>query len=644
MSAAEKRAASVLGVGDAGDVVLPEDAVTQGFGILARRRSGKSNTLGVMEETFSERGDPWVCLDPVSAHWGIRYLDAGGRPGKASGYEVLVVGGKFGDVPLDEKAGAPLAQILVETGISCVIDLGEEKTGPMQRFAAEFAGELLRLNETPRHVFLEEAHVFVPQQLEYDDQKLVKGALSRLIRNGGGKGIGFTLCSQRPAAVAKDVLEQIDNLVVLRMNGPRDLKAVSDWFEHNVADKTQLAAIVSTLPGFKPGEAWLLSPDWLQAMTRIRVRERRTYHAGRTPKRGEKPVSVKRVELGKVIESYRASAARRQIAVAAERDLRVEVVELRKKLAASERVRAGGAAPAAAAAKCTHAGDIVRLERKIDAQERELAGAEKSQAELEAVVAVAVGALDDFGSKMAAVAKDLRSRRMRRVNLTPGGAASGAPTREGGAAAQFEPQARPLEGHALTRRVGPPPAPRPNPMLQALRDSTNGSAPADVDIDGGQRKLLEALRSFEPLGVRELHRATLAVSAGVSPRSGRFDKNVSVLRRGGLVEIPRAGSVALTADGRALTAEPSDVPTLEALHARWLEAVDGGQAKLLRVLIGVYPLDLDREQLALDAGVSPDSGRFDKNISQLRRLGVLELPSSGRVRATSLLFPEELVL
>jgi hypothetical protein len=83
MSAAEKRAGSVLGVGDGGDVVLPEDAVTQGFGILARRRSGKSNTLGVMEETFSERGDPWVCLDPVSAHWGIRYLDAGGRPGKA---------------------------------------------------------------------------------------------------------------------------------------------------------------------------------------------------------------------------------------------------------------------------------------------------------------------------------------------------------------------------------------------------------------------------------------------------------------------------------------------------------------------------------------------------------------------------------
>jgi len=346
-----------IGTNQDGTVLdLPLDAVTQGFGILARRRSGKSNLAGVMEETFCERGDPWVCLDPVSAHWGIRYADNHGQPGKASGHDILIVGGKIGDVPLDEKAGAVLAQILVETDISCVIDLGAESMTASQRFVADFATELLKLNETPRHVFLEEAHVFVPQQLVYDNQKLVLGALSKMITMGGGKGIGYTLITQRSAAIAKSVLEQIDNLFVLRMSGPNDLKAVEGWFEHNVGDKAALKDIVRTLPGFQPGEAWLLSPDWMHEVTRLVVRERHTYHAGRTPKRGEKPIAPRKVELGKVIERFKAAAAKRQVAAAIP-----EEQPARKR-----------SAKAVAEMSCNHEEEIRHLEHVIEGKEREL--------------------------------------------------------------------------------------------------------------------------------------------------------------------------------------------------------------------------------------------------------------------------------
>ena len=59
----------MLGAGGTGAKIdLPDDAVTQGFAILARRRSGKSSLAGVIEETLSSRGDPWVfVMSPLSA-------------------------------------------------------------------------------------------------------------------------------------------------------------------------------------------------------------------------------------------------------------------------------------------------------------------------------------------------------------------------------------------------------------------------------------------------------------------------------------------------------------------------------------------------------------------------------------------------
>ena len=199
------------------------------------------------------RGCVWILFGPL----GIRYQDDHGQPGKPSGYDVLIVGGKYGDVPIDEKAGAALVQILVDTDISCVVDLGGESMNARQKFVADFAIELLRINSTPRHVLIEECDEFVPQQLVWDNQKYVRGAIERLIKQGGGLGIGFSLISQRPASVAKNVLEQIDHLYVLRMKGPNDLKAVQGWFEHNVGDKAEMNRILTSITTSQPGEAWL---------------------------------------------------------------------------------------------------------------------------------------------------------------------------------------------------------------------------------------------------------------------------------------------------------------------------------------------------------------------------------------------------
>lgn len=308
-------------------VVFPPDAVTQGFCALARRRSGKSVLAGVFEETLLSRKQSFVVLDPAGAHWGIKYrTDSNGIPNGSSDFRVMVVGGEHGDVPLDLHGGKLLAQTVVSTDVSVVVDLSLTGVTERKRFVCDFADELYIRNSTPRSLILEEAQEFVPQSPRWEEQKAVLGSVSRLITGGGGRGLGFFLISQRPALVNKDVLTQIDNMFVMRMLGPQDLDAVTDWFDANVGDKKRLKEIVDSLPQLQPGDAWLCSPDWMKEVTRLHVRLRMTYHAGRTPKQGERPVNVKKFNLSKVVSDFKVALEKTQ----AERQAEVKNLEVAK--------------------------------------------------------------------------------------------------------------------------------------------------------------------------------------------------------------------------------------------------------------------------------------------------------------------------
>ncbi len=611
---------------DDGPLVLPDDAVVQGFAILARRRSGKSTLAGVMEETFCQRRDPWVCIDPVSAHWGIRYRDDDGKPKGPSGYEVMLVGGKQGDIPLQEHAGAELARVLVDTDISCVIDLGGTSLSARQKFVADFANELFMINETPRHIFLEEAHQFVPQQLEWDNQKLVRGALERLITGGGGRGIGFTLITQRPASVSKNVLEQIDNLFALRLVGPRDLKAVEDWFQHNVGDKEQMREILNALPAFKPGEAWLLSPDWMHQVVRLQVRQRETYHAGRTPKRGEKPVNPKRIALGAVVEKFREAAGRRQLAVQEQKDLKVENADLKRQLAAK-----GRAAPVPTAAP-----SLEGIERAVNAA---LKGRDAAYAQERKQVGLMAGqvskAVDVLASAVSGVQGAAERLRESLNGSMPPEMPNARSQQRRVVSQQKQVVSDRTERHApeLSRPVSPPP--RYEPDATALSEMSG-------TLSGPQQRILNTLAELEAIGVEQPDKSVVAVFAGVSPTSGGYFNNLGRLRSGGLIEYPTGGVVRLTDEGRTVAAPSEEPATLTQLHERWLRQVSGAQAAILSDLIGLYPDTIDKNELAERIGVSPTSGGYFNNLGRLRSLGAIDYPAPGRVVATALLFPEAL--
>lgn len=284
---------------------LPPDVVTHTMAILAKKGAGKTYAAGVIEEEFAKSGLPFVVLDPVGVHYGIR----SNKDGKRSGHPVVVFGGEHGDIAIDRRMGAAVANAIVEENISCIVDLTELSKTAWREFTRDFCRELYRRNRTPRHVFIEESTEFVPQTRRPELQEAYE-AVERLVRLGRNRGLGCTLISQRSAQVAKDVLTQMDVLIALRTVGPQDRKALLDMFESVLEEHQlpQLEEFKRTIARLPDGTAWIWSPEMLDCFVQVKVRERETYHAGATPTFGAVEVIQARPDVSALKARFAAAA------------------------------------------------------------------------------------------------------------------------------------------------------------------------------------------------------------------------------------------------------------------------------------------------------------------------------------------------
>jgi hypothetical protein len=151
--------------------------------------------------------------------------------------------------------GPAIAQAIVSKNISCVIATFGMPKVAQRHLIAEFAEELLRINNTPRHVFVEEAHEYVPQRI-MPGAGMTFAAVEALVTMGRNRGIGVTMLNQRAATLNKDVLSQIDTLLALRSVGPQDRDALQAWVEYQEADG-DLNKFITSLPSLKTGTGWI---------------------------------------------------------------------------------------------------------------------------------------------------------------------------------------------------------------------------------------------------------------------------------------------------------------------------------------------------------------------------------------------------
>jgi uncharacterized protein len=129
-------------------VGLPADALDDRIAIVGTAESGKTYAAKGFVEQLLESGVRVTIVDPLGVYWGLR----ASADGSASGYPVVVFGGRHADVPITVDTAAALGKIIACEALASVVDLSDlGSSSARRRFMAAFAEALYEANEEPLH-------------------------------------------------------------------------------------------------------------------------------------------------------------------------------------------------------------------------------------------------------------------------------------------------------------------------------------------------------------------------------------------------------------------------------------------------------------------------------------------------------------
>jgi hypothetical protein len=546
------------------------------FGVIAKRGAGKSYLGRVLAEEFWQAGVPFVVLDPMGMWWGLR----ASADGKDIGIPVAIFGGDHGDAPLERTGGALLADLIVDEGLSAILDMSALGSRAAERqFALDFLDRLYRRHGgTGRllHILIDEADLFAPQKPQAGDQPLL-GATENLVRRGRNRGLAVTLITQRSAVLNKDVLTQVDGLIAGRVLSPQDRDAVDAWTRVH-GDPDTAATVRGSLHELDTGEWWFWVPE-LDVLKRVKVRRSRTFDCSPTRKRSgqrAEPKTFADVDMAAIQQRMTATIERAQ--AEDPKTLRRRIKELTAEL--EDRPPA----------------ETVEVPVLTDDARAALLGAADAidQAQQTMVDAVAAaskqlnGVLDRLGSRAAATPPPAR------------------------------PPARPPTA---------PPARRTVPAADAV-------AAERVPLRAGALRMLRAVASLHPM---PLTKAKVGTLAKVKSSGGTFSTYLGELKRAGYLE-ENGGELTVTQAGfDALGTDPPAPATADEVRALWRDRLRAGARRMLDALIDRYPEGLTREELAESAEVVATGGTFSTYLGDLRRAG-LAVEVDGVVHADEVLF------
>jgi DNA helicase HerA-like ATPase len=157
----------------AADLALPLRAVTEKIAFLGRSGSGKTYAAMKLAEEMHKVGAQFVALDPVGVWFALRLA----ADGKGKGLLIPVLGGLHGDLPLEAGAGAIVADLVIDRGVSAVLDVSQfESDADKARFARAFADRFFfRKKAAPSaiHIFIEECQEFAPQNPQREEAAML---------------------------------------------------------------------------------------------------------------------------------------------------------------------------------------------------------------------------------------------------------------------------------------------------------------------------------------------------------------------------------------------------------------------------------------------------------------------------------------
>jgi len=542
---------------------LPIDAVTQTFGIIARKGGGKTYLAGKLAEGMLDVKAQVIIVDPVGNWWGLRLAADGKRPG----YNITVLGGFHGDVPLEPESGALIAELLVREKLPAVIDVSEFSQAGRKRFMAAFAIKLLELKKrdfTPLHLMLEEAQLFAPQKVESNEAGMV-GAIQQIVRLGRNYGIGATLISQRPQSINKEVLNQVECLFVLQVIGAHERKAIKEWWTNNAIETE---STIGDLPSLKVGEAMVWSPQWLGIFQKHKIGKKKTFDGSATPKMGSLQVHPRKLAK-REIKSLKDSMAA-VIDRIAENDpikLKNKIQQLTKDLEKS-----GG--------RVTREADQKELEaayqKGVKETHRPYKAINKSVDLIKGTAKKYYDAVNEFAETWG------------RIHL--------------GGVIEVSLKS-PMTGEKLIQ-------------IQPKKNRPKFVPPDQdaVKLPSGAIRMVRVLVTMHP---RSVTRTQLGTLSGINPNSRTFGNYLKRIKEWNMVE-PDGVDFLASPDALFLYGDLEPVPTdTENLLNFWKTKLPRGAAEMLTVLVGRAGASLTREELAGQISMSLTSGTFGNYIKRL---------------------------
>jgi len=263
--------------------------IERGVAILGMRGSGKSWCAGLICEELLDQGQPVIVVDLMGEHYTLRER-----------YPILIAAlgdPEYADLKgLTPEMAARLAEFIVESGLSLVLDLKHGRMIERFRVLGEFLEALYHAEERHQHPYvlvLDEAHRVLPEkgvirlrEIKKAQQK-VEAWVYEVSATGRHLSLGFIVVARRSAEISKMILSQAEIRIVHKLVDPTDLQYLRNWLTAEEVEKVR---------GFERGEAVVLGleePIW------IKVLPRRCTHGGATPL--TKPIVTP--DLSQAIES-----------------------------------------------------------------------------------------------------------------------------------------------------------------------------------------------------------------------------------------------------------------------------------------------------------------------------------------------------
>lgn len=563
---------------------IPAKALQQNIITLGKTGAGKSSALRAVIEPMLEDGMPVCIIDPKGDWWGLKLAADGKRPG----YPLVIFGGKHADVPLNERAGAHVAELFATGNRPCIIDLRGWMPGERSRFFVDFASTLYKHNVGRKWLVIDECHNFTPKGkvLDVDSGKCLHWA-NKLASEGRGLGITLIGASQRPQKVHNDFLTSCETLIAMRVLHASDRVAYKEWID-GCGDPERGKEMLATIANLKRGTGYVWSPEIEFGPELVKFPMFSTYDSFKPQEASdvaklsgwaEVDLEDTKAKLATVIEEHKAN----------------DPAELKKQIRELQRQVAAKAPPPV---------DEALIKRRQDEAFQDGHAVGKRNA------------LEHAATVMQTIGHDIAGLFQRAIAQSNIEASKVTGARPENPIRRVEPVARAAR------------LPESAPKVARARQ-IDGRAPAGETLPKGEAATLAACIQF-PDGLR---REQLTVLTGYK-RSSR-DAYIQRLRERGYVDTV-GDRVTATDAGIAALPDAEPLPTGQALQEYWLAKLPEGERKILEVLLEHGGSAIPRGDL--DAATGYQRSSRDAYLQRLRAKQLISEPSRGEVCASENLF------